>query len=106
MAKRKTKKEKIVDLVPKPEKVTDTQLNRLQATVRTLDHFTLEVGKAEINKAALLNAIKDSQVDIEALRNEFKKQYNTDNINIHDGTIGYPPERPNSKENGKTDKKD
>ena len=39
------------------------------------------------------------------MRKDFYKEYGTDNINIQDGTIGYP-EESNSPENGETDKKD
>ena len=38
MAKRKTPKaEKVIDLTPKPEKITDQELNQLQSTVKTID---------------------------------------------------------------------
>ena len=45
MAKRKTPKaEKIINLAPKPEKITDEQLNKLQSTVKTIDHITVDIG--------------------------------------------------------------
>ena len=37
MAKTKTKKEKIVDLKPKAEKITDEQLKKLQDTVNAIN---------------------------------------------------------------------
>ena len=37
---------------------------------------------------------------------ELQKDYGTDNINIQDGTINYPPEQTTPEENGETDKKD
>ena len=44
MAKRKTPKaEKIVDLKPKADKITDEQLNRLQTTIKTIEHFTNDI---------------------------------------------------------------
>lgn len=99
MAKRKTpKKDKIVDLTPKPEKITDTQLNKLQSTIKTIDHITMELGQMEVKKFSLLKAMKGVQDDITGLREYFKREYGTDNINIQDGTIGYDKE-PNTDSN-------
>ena len=100
MAKRKTPKaEKIINLTPKPEKITDVELNKLQSTVKTIDHITVEVGNMEIKKYSLIKALENTQKDIEEMRKDFYKEYGTDNINIQDGTINYP-------ENGEADKKD
>ena len=106
MAKRKTKKEAVVDLTPKVEKVSDTQLNRVQATVNTMDRLTMELGRFEMQKHSILKGMENVQTDLDNLRQEFKREYGTDNINIQDGTIAYPPENPNTEGNGKTDKKD
>ena len=107
MAKRKTKKaEEVINLVPKPEKITDQELNKLQSTVKTIDHITVDIGNMEIKKYALIKALENVQNDIQEMRNDFIKEYGTDNINIQDGTISYPPENPNPEGNGETDKKD
>ena len=53
-----------------------------------------------------MNSIKTIQGDVDTLRDDFKKEYGTDNINIQDGTIGYPQDDPNPEENGETDKED
>ena len=107
MAKRKTPKaEKVIDLAPKVEKVSDTQLTRVQATVSTMDKLTMELGRFEMQKHSILKGMENVQTDLDNLRAEFKREYGTDNINIQDGTIGYPPENPNLEGNGETDKKD
>ena len=101
MAKRKTPKaDKVIDLKPKAEKITDGQLNRLQTTIKTIEHFTNDLGRLEVQKSVILRAMTPHQKNIEALRKEFSEEYGTDNINIQDGTIEYP------LENGETDKKD
>jgi hypothetical protein len=101
MAKTKTKEvEEVIDMTPKPEKISEQQLARLQATVKTVDQLTHEVGTIEVRKHALLKAMESVQTKIEVIRVELKDQYGTDDINIHDGTIGY------RKENGETDKED
>ena len=101
MAKRKTPKaEKVIDLTPKAEKITDVQLNRLQTTIKTIEHFTNDIGRLEVQKNSILNAMTSHQKQIDTLRSEFNKEYGTDNINIQDGTIAY------TEENGEADKKD
>ena len=101
MAKRKTPKvKKVVDLTPKAEKITASQLKTVQTTVSTMDHLTMELGRIDVQKYGLLKGIENIQSELDLLRQEFKEEYGTDNINIQDGTIAYP------SENGETDKKD
>ena len=123
MTKKETKKvEKVIDLTPKAEKISEQELAKLQATIKTIDSLTVDVGRIEVQKYGLMKAMGDVQQNIETMRQEFNDKYGTDNINIQDGTIGYPPENPNPEgnqtpnpeenptqiiqENGKTDKKD
>ena len=106
MAKTKTKKEKIVDLTPKPEKITGEHLGNLQNTVRTMDRLTAELGRMDLQKYAVLKSLDRVQVEIDKLRTEFIHEYGTDNINIVDGTIGYPEEQTTPEDNGEADKKD
>ena len=106
MAKRKTPKaEKVINLTSKPEKITDQELNKLQSTVKTIDHITVDIGNISIKKYALLKALENVQNEIEEIRKNFYKEYGTDNINIQTGEISYP-EEPNTSDNGETDKKD
>ena len=101
MAKTKTPKaDKIIDLKPKAEKISEEQLNRLQTTIKTIEHFTNDIGRLEVQKNVLLGAMTPHQNNIETLRKEFNEEYGTDNINIQNGTIEYP------QENGEADKKD
>ena len=106
MAKRKTPKaEKVIDLKPKAEKITDTQLNKVQSTIKAMDQLTLELGRMAIQKQGVLSGLQNIQTELDLLRQEFKKEYGTDNINIQDGTIQYHEEL-NNKENGEANKKD
>ena len=101
MAKTKKKEmEEVVDMTPKPEKINEQQLARLQASVKTVDQLTHEVGTIEVRKHALMKAMESVQTRIEAMRIELKDQYGTDDISILDGVINY------QKENGETNKED
>ena len=100
MAKTKTKKEKIVDLKPKAEKITDEQLNNDQNVINEINRCQIEIGTMETKKHNLTHHILTLQEKIGEMQKEFEKDYGTADINIKDGTINYP------KENGEADKKD
>ena len=101
MAKRKTPKtEKIIDLIPKAEKITDEQLKKVQETVNNLNRSQMEIGQMESRKHELLHGVGGLRDDLAKLQTEFQKDYGTFDINIEDGTIKYP------KDNGEADKKD
>ena len=100
-----TKKEELVDLA-KPTKVDDKELTNLQATVRTIDRLTADVGRIEVQKYALMKAMEKTQGTIETLRKDFMKIYGTDNVNIQSGEIAYAPETPETPENGEVNKED
>ena len=102
MAKRKTPK--VEDL--RPKKINDQQLAKLQSHIKTIDQLTMQIGHVEMQKHHTLKGMDNIQQTIEVLRAEFMKEYGTDNINIQDGVIAYPPENLNPEENGETDKKD
>ena len=100
MAKTKTKKEKVVDLKPKAEKITDEQLQKVQTAINEINKFQLEIGTVEVQKHQLTHHVLKLRDGLTELQIEFEKEYGTYDINIQDGTINYP------KENGETDKKD
>ena len=106
MAKRKTPKtDKVIDLTPKAEKISEQELTSLQATIKTIDKLTVDVGRMEIQKYSLMKAMENVQNNIETIRQGFNSKYGTDNINIQDGTIIHP-ETSNLENNGETDKED
>ena len=96
----KTKKEKVVDLKQKAEKITDEQLKKVQDTVNNLNRGQLEIGSMEVRKHEVMHNLASLRDKLTVLQGEFEKEYGTLDINIQDGTINYP------KENGEADKKD
>ena len=99
MAKTK-KKEKIVDLKSKPEKITEEQLKKVQDTINIINRSQLEIGSMELKKHELLHSTFTIREQLAKLQEEFQKEYGTFDINIEDGTINYP------KENGEVNKED
>jgi|TARA_R110002167_G_scaffold157268_3_gene352177 hypothetical protein len=100
MAKRKTAKaEKIVDLKPKAEKITDEQLQKVQNIVNAINRAQLELGMMETKKHSLLHQVANIQEQLTVMQAELEKEYGSGDINIQDGTI-------NRRENVEADKKD
>ena len=100
MAKRKTQKsEKIVDLKPKAEKISEKQLTKVQDVINRINRGQLELGIMETRKHSILHSIARVQDELTLLQEEFKKEYGTYDVNIQDGSINYP-------ENGEVKKKD
>jgi len=95
MAKRKTKKEEIVDLKPKAEKVTDKQLEDIQKIVNNINMSELEIGRIETRKHRFLHSIAILNDKLTLMQSEFEKEYGSSDINIQTGEIKYP-------ENGET----
>ena len=93
------KKEKVVDLKPKAEKISEEQLKKVQDTVNSINRSQMDIGTMEVKKHELMHSVAGLRDKLIVLQQEFEKQYGTFDINILDGTINYP-------ENGEADKKD
>ena len=93
------KKEKIVDLKSKPEKISENQLKKVQDTVNGINRAQLEIGTMELKKHEMLHGISGLREELIVLQKELEKDYGTFDVNIVDGKINYP-------ENGEVNKKD
>ena len=94
-----TKKEKVVDLKQKAEKITDEQLKKVQNLVNVINRNSLEIGSMEIKKHEIMHNIAGLRDELAKMQSEFEAEYGTYDINIQDGTINY-------SENGEANKKD
>jgi len=90
-----TKKEKVVDLKPKAEKITEGQLKKVQKTINGINRAQMELGQMEIQKHEMMHNVAGLRDELAIMQNEFQEEYGTIDINVQDGTINYP------KENGK-----
>tara|TARA_R100000234_G_scaffold35714_2_gene21255 strand:+ start:1340 stop:1600 length:261 start_codon:yes stop_codon:yes gene_type:complete len=82
MAKTKKKAEKA-------KKITNEELNDLQNLVNKINQNYLQVGQIETQKHNLLHNLAGLNDELVLMRGKFKSNYNTDDINIADGTINY-----------------
>ena len=88
MAKTK-KKEKVVDLKPKAERITEEQLSNMQGLLDNINRTKFELGSLEVRKHELVHSVAGMNEGITLLQKEFQEQYGTFDINIQDGTINY-----------------
>ena len=86
------KKEKVVDLKPKAEKITTEQLKKVQDTVNNINKAQLEIGSMELRKHDVLHGIAGLREELTVLQKEFEKDYGTFDIDIQTGKINYPEE--------------
>ena len=84
-----TKKEKVVDLKPKAEKITDEQLKKVQNTVNSINRAQLEIGSMEVKKHELMHQVAGNRDQLTLLQAEFEKDYGTYDIDIQTGKINY-----------------
>tara|TARA_R100000458_G_C8244081_1_gene222446 strand:- start:748 stop:1029 length:282 start_codon:yes stop_codon:yes gene_type:complete len=86
------KKQDVIDLKPKAERISENQLKSLQDIVSFINQQQIQVGALETRKTHVINEIMAKQGSLISLQQVFKEEYGTDNINIHDGTINYDDE--------------
>ena len=84
-----TKKEKIIDLKSKPEKITKAQLDKVQETVNSINKTQLEIGSLETRKHVMLHNVAVLRDKLTLLQEDFEKEYGTYDVNIKDGVINY-----------------
>ena len=71
----------------KPTKISNDHLNKMQTIINNLNRGQLEIGSLETRKHALLKHVASFQEELSSMQEELKKDYGTDNINIHTGEI-------------------
>ncbi len=81
------KKEEVVDLAQKPEKVSDEHLQQLQQAVNKVNEVQFKIGNLEAQKHALLHDLATSQDRIVLLQDMLVKEYGSYDVNLQDGSI-------------------
>ena len=83
-------KEKMVDLKPKVDKISDEHLKELQGIVNVVNNVQFNIGKIEGQKHNLLHELVLSQNKIIEMQDKLSKEYGSFDVNITDGTINWP----------------
>ena len=91
------KKEKVIDLKPKVDKISDKHLTDLQKVVNTINGIQFNIGKIESQKHRLLRNLDEAQSGIQKMQEMLMKEYGTYDVNLDDGTINWPKENKDEK---------
>ena len=83
------KKEKVVELKTKAEKISKEHLKELQDIVSTINQAQLNIGRIEAQKHSLLHELAMTQNKVSMFQDTLKKEYGNDDVNIADGTINW-----------------
>ena len=83
------KEKNIVDLNPKPEKITPLQLEKVQKAVSNINRAQMEIGRLETQKHMLNHEVVKLQGVLKEIQDELEKDYGTVDISIEDGSIKY-----------------
>ncbi len=83
------KKEKETKKVEKATKISNEHLNKVQEIINNLNRGQMEIGSIETRKHAVLHHVTSFQDELARMQEELKKEYGTDNINIHTGEINH-----------------
>ena len=81
------KKEKLVDLKPSVDKISNEHLKQLQEVINVVNNLQFKIGQLEGQKHNLLHELGLSQKKIIEMQDVFSKEYGTFDINVADGTI-------------------
>ena len=84
------KKEKEVDLKPRPEKVSKEHLDQLQKLVNNINGIQFNVGKIEQQKHGLLHELAMLQDKVALMQDTLQKEYGSYDVSLADGTINWP----------------
>ena len=84
-----SKKEKLVDLKAKVEKISDEHLKDIQEKVNMVNNLQYNIGQVEAQKHNLLHELALAQNKIIEMQDVLQKEYGTNDINIADGTINW-----------------
>ncbi len=90
-------KTKVKKRLSKPEKITNEELNKIQNLISTANKAQVDLGSIEIQKHNILHQVEAMQTAITVFRNEMKKTYGTDDIDIQSGVINYNKDEQTNK---------
>ena len=84
------KKEKVVDLKPKVDKISDEHLKELQEIINVINNLQFKIGQLEGQKHNLLHELGLGQNNVVDMQDKLSKEYGTFDVNIADGKINWP----------------
>ena len=91
------KKEKEVELKPRVEKISDIHLKELQNIINRINSVQLAIGRLEAQKHTALHELAQSNDRVHMFQETLMKEYGSFDVNVKDGTINWPGENGENK---------
>ena len=88
-------KTKVKKRLSKPEKITNEELNKIQNFITNINRAQMDLGGIELRKNRIASAVVSIEMQLNSFREEIKKNYGTDDIDIQTGVINYNKDNPN-----------
>ena len=86
------KKNKVVEINARAEKVSDEHLAQLQKTVNTVNSIQFGIGRLEAQKHTALHDLATANDNIIVLQETLIKEYGSYNVNLETGEINWDKE--------------
>ena len=93
----KKKKEKVLELKERKEKVSKKHLDEMIAIANKINALQFNIGRLESQKHKILHELALGNDTIAMVQDKMMKEYGTYDINLTDGTINWPKEEGNEK---------
>jgi hypothetical protein len=93
----KKKKEKVLELKERKEKVSKKHLDEMIAVANKINALQFNIGRLESQKHKILHELALGNDTIAMVQDKMMKEYGTYDINLTDGTINWPKEEENEK---------
>ena len=87
------KKEKVLEVKEKVEKISEEHLNELLGVVNKINSLQFNIGRIEAQKHKVLHELALGNDNIALLQDKMMKEYGSYDINLTDGTINWPEEK-------------
>tara|TARA_X000001388_G_scaffold72401_1_gene63031 strand:+ start:1112 stop:1387 length:276 start_codon:yes stop_codon:yes gene_type:complete len=84
------KKEKVLDLKERKEKVSKKHLDEMIAVANKINALQFNIGRLESQKHKILHELALGNDTIAVVQDKMMKEYGTYDINLTDGTINWP----------------
>ena len=100
-------KEKVVELKPKAEKISQEHLKELQEIVNKLNGIQFNIGRLEVQKHGALHELAVNQDSVNLMQDKLMQEYGSYDVNVTDGTINWSkePTEQNGIEKSEKDEK-
>ena len=95
---KESKIEKEIELKVKAEKISEEHLLQLQNVVNGINNMQFSIGRLENQKHQMLHNLSIAQDRVGVLQDTLQKEYGTYDVNLDDGTINWPEDKPEVKD--------